>query len=100
MRTRTLILVGLALSLLLAGVVSAFASGSPDGLEHVAERVGFIDSAKDGATADSPLADYAVSGLDGMLSGGLAGVVGVALTAALMFGLVRLLARRGTEGRE
>ncbi len=35
--------IGLAVSLLLAGVVSYYASSSPDGLEKVAEDIGFID---------------------------------------------------------
>ncbi len=87
---------GLAVSLLLAGVVSYYASSSPDGLEKAAEDVGFIDSAEDSAVAGSPLSDYGVSGVaDERLSVGLAGVVGVALTAAVAFGLFMWLARRG-----
>jgi hypothetical protein len=87
--------VGLAVSLLLAGVVSFYASSSPDGLEKVAGDIGFIESAEDSAVTDSPLSGYAVSGVDdGRLSGGLAGVVGVALVAAIAFGLFTWLARR------
>jgi PDGLE domain len=87
--------IGLAVSLLLAGVVSYYASSSPDGLEKVAGDIGFIDSAEDSAVADSPLSDYGVSGVsDERLSVGLAGVVGVALTAAIAFGLFTWLARR------
>jgi hypothetical protein len=87
--------IGLAVSLLLAGVVSFYASSSPDGLEKVAEDIGFIDSAEDSAVANSPLSDYGVSGVtDERLSVGLAGVVGVALTAAMAFGLFTWLARR------
>jgi type IV secretory pathway TrbD component len=87
---------GLAVSLLLAGVVSYYASSSPDGLEKAAEDVGFIDWAEDSAVAGSPLSDYGVSGVaDERLSVGLAGVVGVALTAAVAFGLFMWLARRG-----
>jgi hypothetical protein len=87
--------IGLAVSLVLAGVVSYYASSSPDGLEKVAEDIGFIDSAEDSAVANSPLSDYGVSGVsDERLSVGLAGVVGVALTAAIAFGLFTWLARR------
>lgn len=94
--------IGLAASLLLAGVVSYYASSSPDGLEKVAEDIGFIDSAEDSAVADSPLSDYGVSGVaDERLSVGLAGVVGVLLTAAIAFGLFMWLGRRGRhEGAE
>lgn len=87
--------VGLAVSLLLAGVVSYYASSSPDGLEKVAEDIGFIESAEDSAVAGSPLSDYGVSGVaDERLSVGLAGVVGVLLTAAIAFGMFTWLARR------
>ncbi len=37
---RVLVGIGLAVSLVLAVVVSLFASASPDGLEHVAETLG------------------------------------------------------------
>ena len=55
--------IGLAVSLLLAGVVSYYASSSPDGLEKVAGDIGFIESAEDSAVAGSPLSDYGVSGV-------------------------------------
>ncbi|MEU9335019.1 energy-coupling factor ABC transporter permease [Streptomyces sp. NPDC048290] len=78
---RTLLLSGLAVSLVLAGFVSFYASASPDGLERVAEDKGFADSAEEHANADSPLADYGVRDVDdARLSGGLAGVIGVGAT--------------------
>ncbi|MGL5849938.1 MAG: PDGLE domain-containing protein, partial [Phycicoccus sp.] len=81
MTTRRLVLAGLAVSLLLAGGLSFYASGHPDGLEYVAGSIGFLDSAEDSATAGSPLADYGVSGVENArLSGGLAGVAGVLVT--------------------
>ncbi len=96
MRTRTFLLVGVVVTLLVAGVASYYASGHPDGLEHVAEETGFLDSADDSPTADSPLADYETSGVDdGRLSGGLAGVVGVALVLVLAGGLAWAVRRRG-----
>ena len=86
---------GLLLALLIAGVGSYYASSSPDGLEKSAEAEGFGHTATDSAAADSPLADYSVSGVDdGRLSGGLAGVVGVAVTLALAGGLTLVLRRR------
>lgn len=93
------LLVALLVALLIAGVGSFYASSNPDGLEWSAEEEGFLDTARDSATADSPLADYAVSGIDdSRLSGGLAGVVGVAVTLALAGG-VTLLLRRRSAGR-
>ena len=97
--TRTLVLAGLGVSLVLAGVVSFYASGHPDGLSYVAERLGFASSAGRHHTDGSPLAGYAVRGIsDGRLSGGLAGVLGVVLVAVLAFGLMRLLGRKGGGG--
>ena len=49
-------------ALLVAGVVSFYASGHPDGLEYVAEKTGFLDTAEDSPTADGPFADYADQG--------------------------------------
>lgn len=96
--TTRLVTTGLVVCLVLAGIVSVWASGHPDGLEFVAEKLGFIDSAGEHATADSPLADYGVSGVsDPRLSGGLAGTVGVVVVAIVAFGLMHLLRRRGSR---
>ncbi|MCD6640428.1 MAG: PDGLE domain-containing protein [Nocardioides sp.] len=96
---RTVLVVGLLVSLLVAGVVSFYASSHPDGLEYVAEKAGFLDTARDSAAADSPLADYSVRGVeDERLSVGLSGVVGVVVMAVLSTGLFWLLRRR--EPRE
>lgn len=98
--TRTLVLAGLAVCLLVAGVASFYASSHPDGLEYVAAQVGFGDTADDSAAAGSPLADYGTAGVDDeRLSGGLAGVVGVVVTAAIAFTLMWLLRRRGHQDR-
>jgi hypothetical protein len=94
-RTTGFLLAGLLVALVVAGIGSYYASSSPDGLEWSAEKEGFLDTAQDSATADSPLADYAVSGVDdGRLSGGLAGVIGVAVTLALAGGITLLVRRR------
>lgn len=89
-----LVAVGLVLSLVLAGGVSYYASSQPDGLEKVAGDVGFLDSAEESAVKDSPLAEYSVAGVaNERLSGGLAGIIGVASTAAISFGLFYALRR-------
>ena len=95
MSTRRLFAVALVISLLVAGVASYYASSHPDGLEYVAEQTGFIESAEDSATADSPLADYQTSGVDdARLSGGLAGVIGVVVMLVLSTGLFWVVRRR------
>jgi cobalt/nickel transport protein len=98
MSTRRFFAVALVVSLLVAGVASYYASSHPDGLEYVAEQTGFIDSAEDSATVDSPLADYQTSGVDdARISGGLAGVIGVVVMLLLSTGLFWLVRRRGTD---
>ncbi len=82
---------GLGISLVVAGVLSTVASTHPDGLEYVAGRLGFSGTAVQPASADGPLAGYRFPGVGGLLSGGLAGVVGVVVVAVLAFGLMRLL---------
>ena len=84
-------------ALVIAGVLSFYASGHPDGLEFVAESTGFLETAQDSAAAGSPLADYAVSGVeDARLSGGLAGIIGVLVTLLLAGGLTWVVRRRRT----
>ena len=99
--TRTVVVVGLAVSLLLAAVVSFYASGHPDGLEFVSRTLGFGDAARSSATAGSPLAGYTVRGVsDARVSGGLAGVVGVLATGLVMAALVVLLRRLARRRRD
>ena len=94
-RGRSLWIAGVVAALVVAGVLSWYASSSPDGLESAAERTGFADTARDSAAAESPLADYGLAGVsDDRLSGGLAGVVGVLVVLVLAGGLALLLRRR------
>ncbi|MGW7051842.1 energy-coupling factor ABC transporter permease [Streptomyces sp. NPDC054887] len=98
--TRTVWGAGLASALVLAGIVSFYASASPDGLEKVAADQGIDKKAEDHAAADSPLADYSVSGIgDGRISGGLAGVVGVGATVAAGSGVFWAVRRRRDADR-
>ncbi|MEV5826319.1 PDGLE domain-containing protein [Spirillospora sp. NPDC052242] len=86
----------LIVSLILAGIVSHYASSSPDGLEKVAADKGIAAKEKEHALAGSPLGDYGVEGVDdGRLSGGLAGLIGVGLTLAAGGGLFWAIRRRG-----
>jgi cobalt/nickel transport protein len=87
--------IGIFVTLILAGVVSFYASSSPDGLEKVAGEIGFIDTAKDHALAQSPLADYGLKGVENeRLSVGIAGVIGVLATGAVSTGLFFILRRK------
>jgi len=71
----------LVAALVLAGVVSRFASGDPDGLTKVSEDHGFAGT---GTTHHSVLGGYS----------GLTGVVGVLVVLALAGGLTYLVRRR------
>ena len=100
MTTKTFLVVGLLVSVLLAGVVSFYASSSPDGLEKVAEDIGFVESIEPHAIENSPLAEYGVSGVENeRLSVGLSGLIGVLLTAVVAIGGFMLLANK-SKGRE
>ncbi|MGW5692792.1 PDGLE domain-containing protein, partial [Streptomyces asiaticus] len=78
-----------------SGVVSFYASASPDGLEKVAHDKGIDEKTEDHAAKDSPLADYGVKDIsDARLSGGLAGVIGVGATLAVGSGVFIVIRRR------
>jgi hypothetical protein len=88
-RTWAFLGAGLLVTVLVAAIASGFASSEPDGLEKVAIDEGFAEEAEDSAVADSPLADYGVDGVDNERVGtGIAGVAGVAITAAVTVGLL------------
>lgn len=94
--------VGIAVvALLLAGVVSYYASGSPDGLTKVSEDKGFASTEKAHGTADGPFAGYAAKDVDNdRLSGGLAGVVGVLVVLGLGTGLAYAVRRRSRDEQQ
>lgn len=97
-RGRDLLLTGLVVALLVAGVGSYYASSHPDGLERVAEQTGFSASAEDSPAEASPFAGYTTDGVeDERLGGGLAGVVGTLAVLVLAGILFRLLRRRAPE---
>jgi hypothetical protein len=94
--TQVLVLVGLLVALFLAGVVSYYASSSPDGLNRVAEDHGFSHTQKKHASESSPFAGYGTRGVhDKRLSGGVAGVAGSLVVLALAGGLALVVRRRG-----
>lgn len=72
-----------AVSLVLAlALLAPFASGGPDGLEWVAEQLGFIDLAQ--AAGFEIIPDYALPGIaDNRLATILAGVIGAVLVAGV-----------------
>ncbi|HIH69606.1 PDGLE domain-containing protein [Methermicoccus shengliensis] len=83
---------GLIISLLMAGGLSVFASPLPDGLERVAEDLGFIHAAEELVPAPAP--DYTIPGVGGAISGSLAGIIGTLLMFALVWGIASLMSSR------
>lgn len=81
-----MIAVGLALALVVA-VFSPLASSHPDGLERVAEDNEFIDKAEGPSFEIIP--DYTFPGVENeKVATILSGIVGVAIVAAIGFGLM------------
>lgn len=88
----------MAAALLVALLLAPVASSWPDGLERVAEDHGF--SARAITLFPAPVPDYALPGLSGSPATALAGLLGVAVTFAAVWGLSRLISRpRPSERR-
>lgn len=86
----TVIVVLFIIAIILAFLLSPLASGNPDGLEKVAELLGFIDLGEEAVWNGSPMPDYTIFG-DSTVSGMLAGLVGTIVMFGLGFGLAALL---------
>lgn len=113
-RTTWFVLSGLLVALLLAGVVSNFASGAPDGLDSASTKGCTLDAdgeitggvcmasnAKPHELDNSLFADYGVRGVEHpFLSTALSGVAGVLLTFAVGGGLFWLVRRRSAAPSE
>lgn len=92
---RAFVIGSLIVSAVVAGLAIFFASGSPDGLEHVAETQGFGNTATEHATGGGPFADYQASFADGPAGGLIAAATGIAVTGLLMWLLLRALRAKG-----
>ncbi|GAA1290770.1 hypothetical protein Psi02_34750 [Planotetraspora silvatica] len=96
---RPVLLGGGLVALLLAGVVSFYASSAPDGLNKVAADKGFNAYERPHDLENGPLAGYGVSGVeDERLSGGLAGIAGVGITV-LVGGAIFFTVRRRRQDK-
>jgi cobalt/nickel transport protein len=101
MTSPKIIIFGMVLAAGIALFLSPWASSFPDGLERVAQDLGFIKKAEQPGTTiweKSPLPDYRVPGIRSeRWAAGLAGLVGTIVIAALGWGLARLLKKKGTD---
>ena len=98
MSTRALVVTGVLVALLLAGVVSYYASTSPDGLNRVAQDKGFSQTRTEHHGGGSPFAGYGTKGIGNeRVSKGVAGVVGSLIVLVLAGGVTLLVRRRSPE---
>lgn len=78
-------------TLLIAGLLSLFASAWPDGLERVAEDLGFINLADNvRVSIPTPFADYEIEGL-GPAGTSIAGILGTIVCFGVAFGLAQFV---------
>jgi len=89
-----IILIGLLIACLLT-FLSPFASKAPDGLEKVAEKLGFIHKEAENPPLKSPFPDYSIPAVKNeSASTILAGFSGMIATFGVTMGLGYLLKRR------
>jgi len=89
---RRTVLAMLGISILIAGVLSWFASTLPDGLERVALDRGFFSKAVEPLYKLFP--DYTLPGdMNEFLSRGLAGVIGTLIVFGAVLGLGKVITR-------
>ena len=92
-----LLIVGTLLSLVLAFMLSPYASESPDGLEKVAEDKEFIEQAEGTEVWEgAPMPDYSVPALgeDNPMGTRLAGLIGTIVVLLVGLGIGYALKRR------
>ena len=82
----------LALSIGVAMLLAPFASKFPDGLNKVAESLGFIERGRPGL--NTPLAGYRIPGMEGGVSTAVAGIAGVLVTFGLAYMIVKVLHKK------
>jgi len=80
-----------AAAVIIAGMLSPFASGFPDGLEWVAEKYRFLHESAPAFV--SPMPDYALPVISNeAISTAAAGIIGVAVTFLIAWSVARVLA--------
>ncbi|MFB2769408.1 energy-coupling factor ABC transporter permease [Pelatocladus sp. BLCC-F211] len=77
--------------LLISGLLSLVASAWPDGLERVAENLGFIKLTEEvRVIVPTPLADYGIEGL-GSIGTSIAGIIGSIVCFGVAFGIAQVV---------
>ncbi len=88
-----IVTIGLMVALAIAIFASPFASSFPDGLEWVAEKVGFLHLSEEyAAWTKSPVPDYEMPGVGNpAVATALAGLAGTLAVFLAGFGLAKLM---------
>lgn len=82
-------------TLLVAGVLSLFASSFPDGLERVAENLGFIHLEENvRVEVPTPFADYQIQGINEQIGTSISGLLGTAICFGLAFIMSKFISRK------
>ncbi|MFZ5642007.1 MAG: PDGLE domain-containing protein [Bacillota bacterium] len=82
-------------AVIIAAILSPFASSNPDGLERVATDLGFIERGEGTAIIESPIADYIFPGIENeAVATAVAGIAGTVITFAVMYVLARVIKRK------
>lgn len=93
--TKKNIILGLLIAIALAVFISPFASSFPDGLEKVAERLGFIEKGEGEPLVSSPIPDYHFPGIKNeKIATAIAGTGGTIIVFGLTYGLGKLIKSR------
>ncbi len=86
---------GAIATVVVSTLATLFASADPDGLNYVAQALGF--SHVEAGAPFNLFAGYSIPGLDGTASTVIAALIGAAAIAGLLFGLSRLAASRSDK---
>lgn len=82
----------LAAALVVAGLLSPFASSFPDGLERVAEDLGFISRAEGIEVISAPIPDYVFPGISNEgVATAVAGILGTLVVFGAAYGVGKVI---------
>lgn len=88
------ILIGLGLALLLAALLSPFASGLPDGFEWTLEVKGFMDKLILETRLNSPIPDYLFPAIQNeAVATSVAGIIGTLIVFVLGWSIAKVITR-------
>jgi len=89
------VLIGLAIALVVALLLSPFASSMPDGLERVAKDQGFLEKGEGPPVFAAPVPDYAFPGIHNKeWATSIAGLIGTLAMFGIGYGVAAIIKRR------